>query len=315
MRTLQILFMGTPEFSVPMLNAIYESTYNLIGVVTAPDKPAGRGRKLSKSAVKEYAESKGLKVLQPKNLKSPEFLNQLKDMKPNVIVVVAFRMLPRQVWDFPEYGTFNLHASLLPQYRGAAPINWAIINGETKTGLTTFFLDEKIDTGEIIDRIELPISNTDKLEDVYNKMLPKGVKLVMKTLKAIETGPIETQKQGTEDKLKMAPKLGKDNTRIVWDSYAKNIYNLVRGLSPYPLAWTTLLNGDEKITCKVSKVNYVPDAHHNPIGQIIKKDKNLFVAVKDGWIELLELKLSGKRLMQTRDLLNGFRLKSPAKMI
>jgi methionyl-tRNA formyltransferase len=307
--------MGTPEFSVPMLKAIHESKYELVGAVTAVDKPSGRGQKLSKSAVKEFAESKQIPLLQPKNMKSPEFLNQLKAFNPNLIVVVAFRMLPKQVWNFPEYGTFNLHASLLPQYRGAAPINWAIINGETKTGLTTFFLDEKIDTGEIIDQIELPIEKTDNLENVYNKILPKGVELVMTTIQTIEENETKTSKQTSEGVLKMAPKLTKENTKVILDKKGEEIYNLVRGLSPYPLAWTTLQHGNEEIQCKISKVFFHKSNHNKVNGEVKEENKSLFVAVDDGWLELLELKLSGKRLLKVKDLMNGFQLKTPSKMI
>ena len=315
MRALRIIFMGTPEFSVPMLEAIHKSDYELVGVVTAEDKPAGRGRKLKKSAVKVYAESQNIPILQPKNLKSEDFLKDLKALNPNCFVVVAFRMLPKQVWDLPEYGTFNLHASLLPQYRGAAPINWAIINGETETGLTTFFIDEKIDTGQIIDHVSLPIQETDNVEDVYTKMLPRGVDLVMSTLDKIADNSLQTIPQNQVEELKPAPKLTKDNTRINWNETAKDIYNLVRGLSPYPLAWSILSHGNEEINCKISKVQYSVEDHRYNIGHVIQKNNSFYVAVKNGIIEILELKLSGKRLMKTKELLNGFEINQPAKMI
>lgn len=315
MRALRIIFMGTPEFSVPMLQAIHESDYELVGVVTVEDKPAGRGRKLKKSAVKVYAESQNIPILQPKNLKSEEFLKALKALNPNCIVVVAFRMLPKQVWDLPEYGTFNLHASLLPQYRGAAPINWAIINGETETGLTTFFIDEKIDTGYIIDQVSLPIKESDNVEDVYKKMLPKGVDLTMSTLDKIADKSLKIIPQKEAQNLKLAPKLTKENTRINWDKTAKDIHNLVRGLSPYPLAWSILSHGNEEINCKISKVQYSVENHQYNIGHVIQKNNSLYVAVKNGIIEILVLKLSGKRLMKTKELLNGFEINQPAKMI
>ena len=309
--------MGTPEFSVPMLEAIHKSDYEIVGVVTAEDKPAGRGRKLKKSAVKVYAENQNIPILQPKNLKSEDFLKDLKALNPNCFIVVAFRMLPKQVWDLPEYGTFNLHASLLPQYRGAAPINWAIINGEVETGLTTFFIDEKIDTGQIIDHVSLPIQDTDNVEDVYTKMLPKGVNLVISTLNKIADNSLQTipQTQTQTQELKPAPKLTKENTRINWDATAKDIYNLVRGLSPYPLAWSILSHGNEEINCKISKVQYSVENHQYNIGHVIEKNNSLYVAVKNGIIEILELKLSGKRLMKTKELLNGFEINQPAKMI
>lgn len=307
--------MGTPEFSVPMLKAIHQSKYSLAGVVTSPDKPAGRGRKLSKSAVKLYAEKHDIPLYQPENLKSDAFYEDLKHIDPNLIVVVAFRMLPKRVWDFPEFGTFNLHASLLPQYRGAAPINWAIINGENKTGLTTFFIDDKIDTGQIIDKVEIDIDQQDNVENLYNKMIPKGVSLVMKTIESIEEGSVSTIIQKDIPDLKPAPKLTKDNTKINWNSDGQAIYNHVRGLSPYPLAQTVLVNDDEKMPSKISKVKYTPCVHNFSIGKIIIKDNSMFIAVKDGLIEILELKLAGKRLMKTKDLLNGLDIKSSASVI
>jgi methionyl-tRNA formyltransferase len=315
-KKLRILFMGTPEFSVPMLDAIQNSEHSLVGVVTAPDKPAGRGRKISKSAVKIYAEKAQIPVYQPTNLKSDEFYESLQKLDPNVIVVIAFRMLPKQVWSYPEFGTFNLHASLLPEYRGAAPINWAIINGETETGLTTFFIDEKIDTGEIIDSTSIPITITDNLEDVYNKMIPKGVELVLKTLHGISIQSIQTKAQDkTNHGLKDAPKLTKANTKIHWNTNAEEIYNLVRGLSPYPLAWTVFRNNGEDIHCKVSKVSFSIAKHDYEFGKVIQKDKSLFVAVKGGFVELLELKLSGKRLMDLKTLLNGLTIHDDSVML
>ena len=308
--------MGTPEFSVPMLKAIHESNHDLVGVVTAPDKPAGRGRKLSKSAVKQYAEEHGISVYQPTNLKSEEFKSQLHDLDPNVIVVVAFRMLPKEVWAYPKFGTFNLHASLLPQYRGAAPINWAIINGETNTGLTTFFIDEKIDTGSIIDNVVLPIEKNDNVKDVYEKMIPKGTALVMETLKKIQFGEVETKTQSkSDDGLKMAPKLTKENMRIDWNTSANDIFNHVRGLSPYPLAWTTLINDGKEINCKIAKVNCVDHSHDTPVGAVTIENKAMYVKAGKGMIEILELKLSGKRLMDVKTLLNGYTISENSKMV
>lgn len=314
MRDLKILFMGTPEFSVPMLEAIYKSNHDLVGVVTAVDKPAGRGRKISKSAVKKYAEGKAIPVFQPENLKSDKFLEEIKSLNPNLIVVVAFRMLPKQVWDYPEYGTFNLHASLLPQYRGAAPINWAIINGEKQTGLTTFFIDDNIDTGAIIDQAKLTIEASDNVEVVYTKMLPKGSELVMSTINKIAEGSIKTRVQQNDNELKMAPKLNKQNTRINWSDTAENIYNLVRGLAPFPLAWTILSNNEAKILCKISEVAYEHKTHNSKNGQITVENKSIFVAVKDGYIEIKKVKLSGKRLLKVKDLLNGYVIDKGSEM-
>lgn len=307
--------MGTPEFSVPMLDAVEQSSHKLVGVVTAIDKPAGRGRKLKKSAVKIYAEKHDLTILQPKNLKSEEFFNQLKELNPNVIFVVAFRMLPEQVWKFPNYGTINLHASLLPDYRGAAPINWAIINGETQTGLTTFLIDDKIDTGNIIDRISLTISETDNVQNVYDKMIPKGVKLSLDTLDKIAQGDLNPIPQKNFDASKKAPKLNKDNTRIDWSQSGYKIYNFIRGLSPFPAAWTILDNETEEIYCKILKANFEPNRLNLDNGKLLINNKKMFVGVKDGIIEVKEIKLSGKRLMKAVDLLNGFEIHKEAKML
>ena len=306
--------MGTPEFSVPMLNAIHESEHELLGVVTAPDKPAGRGRKLKKSAVKTFAEKLNIPVFQPKNLKSEDFQDTLHKLNPNVIVVVAFRMLPEQVWKYPKYGTFNLHASLLPDYRGAAPINWAIINGETQTGLTTFFIDDKIDTGLIIEHATLSIEATDNVEDVYDKMIPKGKELVLHTLDQIEKDNVIATPQSKESSSKIAPKLSKTNTKIDWSQPGEKIYNFIRGLSPYPSAWSILINYNEKINCKVLKSNFQKSNHNFRNGKVVIEDKKILVAVQDGFVELENIKISGKRLMKAKDLLNGFDIESEAKM-
>lgn len=314
MRELRILFMGTPEFSVPMLDAINKSEHELVGIVTAVDKPAGRGRKLKKSAVKIYAENKGLTIFQPKNLKSEEFMSQLKNLNPNIIFVVAFRMLPEQVWRFPKYGTINLHASLLPDYRGAAPINWAIINGEQQTGLTTFFIDDKIDTGRIIDHISLKIDMTDNVENIYEKMIPKGVELSLITLDKIAQNDVKPTAQKNADASKKAPKLNKENTRIDWNQSGHKIFNFVRGLSPFPSAWTVLVNNGEAIHCKILKANFKPIDLNVENGKVIIDNKKMLISVKDGVIEIEEIKLAGKRLMKVVELLNGFELDKEAKM-
>jgi len=308
--------MGTPEFSVPMLNAIQESDHDLVGVVTAPDKPSGRGRKLSKSAVKQFAEERGIPVYQPTNLKSEEFKIQLQDLDPNLIVVVAFRMLPKVVWAYPKFGTFNLHASLLPQYRGAAPINWAIINGETKTGLTTFFIDEKIDTGLIIDNAVISIEESDNVKDVYEKMIPEGTALVLDTLNKIQLGKIKTKAQSKSDEgLKMAPKLTKENMRIDWNKPAVDIFNHVRGLSPFPLAWTVLINDGEEVNCKIAEVKCVDDTQDIPSGTILIQNKSMYVKAGKSMLKILKLKLSGKRLMDVKTLLNGYSISENSKMV
>ncbi|SDR84193.1 methionyl-tRNA formyltransferase [Gramella sp. MAR_2010_147] len=314
MRDLRIVFMGTPEFAVKSLEAILDAGYTVVGVITAPDKPAGRGRKLRESAVKSYALSKNLKVLQPTNLKSEEFQNELKELNPNVQVVVAFRMLPKAVWDLPEYGTFNLHASLLPQYRGAAPINWAIINGEEKTGVSTFFLDEKIDTGSIILQEETNIDNNETVESLHDRLMDIGSELVVKTLKYIELDKIETEIQPENEALKEAPKLHKDNTKIDWNTSIDRIYNLIRGLNPYPAAWCYLENTSDELKVKIYDIEKIKQEHHLPNGTITIHDNTIKVAATDGYILIKEIQLPGKRKMLSKALLNGFNFAPDAKM-
>lgn len=315
MRDLRVVFMGTPEFAVTILDNILDKGYDVIGVITAPDKPAGRGRKLQQSAVKEFAVSKGLTVLQPTNLKSPEFVQELKALNPNVQVVVAFRMLPEVIWKLPEYGTFNLHASLLPQYRGAAPINWSIINGETSTGVSTFFIDEKIDTGEIILSKKVAINRDENVGDLHDKLMHAGADLVTETLEGLKMGPVPTQKQNTSGKLKEAPKLTKENTKIDWLAPVEEIYNLIRGLNPYPGAWCYLKNNGETISIKVYKASYENKSHNEEIGKIVKEDKKMKIFVNGGLINLLEIQLPGKRKMEIEDLLNGYQLENNAVVL
>lgn len=315
MKKLRIVFMGTPEFAVKTLNQILIAGFEVAGVITAPDKPSGRGRKLQQSAVKLFAEEKGINVLQPTNLKSPEFINELKILNPNVQVVVAFRMLPKVVWQLPELGTFNLHASLLPQYRGAAPINWALINGETSTGVSTFFIDEKIDTGEMILQKEVKIGKEENVEALHDKLMTLGAGLVVETLKLIQSGQVETIKQEESPQLKEAPKLDKDNTRILWEKTSNDILNFIRGLDPYPGAWSWFENGnDERLQMKIYKANVEQDSHKIATGTILLEVKSLKVAVSDGFVHLLEIQLPGKRKMKTAELLNGFQFKNEAKM-
>jgi len=314
MSSLKIVFFGTPHFAVATLKALVENKNRVVGVVTAPDKPAGRGRTLKQSAVKEYALSQNLKVLQPTNLKSEDFLDELKSLQPDLQIVVAFRMLPEAVWALPKRGTFNLHASLLPQYRGAAPINWAIINGETKTGVTTFFIDDKIDTGEIIDREEVSIETTDNAGSLHDKLMTAGSELVLKTVKRIESGDIQTQKQPTNEKLKTAFKLHSENTKIDWNKPALEIHNLVRGLSPYPAAWCHFINGNDEIAVKIYSTLPEKAVHNENIGSVTSTKKELKVAVKDGYISIQEIQLPGKKKMDVVSLLNGFKIEKEAKM-
>ena len=312
MRTLRILFMGTPDFAVASLKAIVENNHTVVGVITAPDKPAGRGRKLRASAVKEYAQAQGLTILQPTNLKDPEFNATLEELKPNLAIVVAFRMLPKIVWQLPEYGTFNLHASLLPDYRGAAPINWAIINGETKTGNTTFFIDEHIDTGAVIMQNELSIAPTDTAGMLHDKLMSSGANLVLETIDQIAHDTVVLKPQPKAE-LKTAYKLHKENTKIDWNATSIKIYNLIRGLNPYPAAWSTLYNSDATLAVKIYDVKIVEESTKHEPGTIIIDQNQLKVATASGYIEVLKMQLPGKKAMDTKSLLNGYNFQKDAK--
>jgi len=305
--------MGTPYFAVGVLKRLVEEKYTIVGVVTAPDKPAGRGRKLSESAVKEYALSQNLPILQPTNLKDEGFLSDLKALKANLHIVVAFRMLPKVVWDMPHYGTFNLHASLLPNYRGAAPINWAIINGEKETGVTTFFIDDKIDTGAIIDARKVSISSQETAGSLHDKLLAAGASLVIDTVKQIEKGTVAPIPQPAGSEFKEAPKLTPDNTKIDWQWSGLQIDRFVRGLCPYPVAWSNLVQRDEILKAKIFKVAFEPGAPIKPAGSIEVTRNELKVAVSDGIVKILELQLPGKKRMKVQDLLNGYSFDEKAK--
>jgi len=314
-KDLRIVFMGTPEFAVTILKSLIENNYNIVGVITAPDKPAGRGRKLHESAVKTYAKSVGLNIIQPTNLKSENFIEELKSLKANLHIVVAFRMLPKVVWQMPKYGTFNLHASLLPSYRGAAPINWAIINGETKTGVSTFFIDEHIDTGEMILQKEIDILPNETAGELHDKLMHLGSDLVLETVELIEKGTVKTIPQPTNTNVKTAYKLNKDNCKIDWTDTLDNIYNKVRGLSPYPAAWCLLENENSQLNVKIYKVEKQEQDHDFNLGQLISTKKYVKVAVKKGFIILEEIKLPGKRKMDIISLLNGYTFSKDAKML
>ena len=314
-KELRIVFMGTPDFAVAGLKKLVESGYNVVGVITAPDKPAGRGRKIQESAVKKYALEYDLKVLQPTNLKSESFLEELKALKPNLQIIVAFRMLPKVVWQIPEFGTFNLHASLLPQYRGAAPINWAIINGEKKTGVTTFFIDEKIDTGEIILQKVTKILPEDNAGTLHDKLMSLGAELILETVLHIEEGTVSTYKQTAKEDLRPAPKIFKDDCKIDWSLPGKSIFDFIRGLSPYPTAWSELSNGMEKITFKVYEVLFEQEDHQLDIGSIERTKSTLKIAVRDGFIQLMVVQFSGKRKMATKEVLNGLKLEEDAHVL
>lgn len=314
---LRVCFMGTPEFAVESLVSIHQSNHQIVGVVTAVDKPAGRGQKLKSSDVKVAATQNNLPVYQPKNLKHPDFMEDLKKMNPDVIVVVAFRMLPKQVWDFPRFGTFNLHASLLPKYRGAAPIHWAVINGEKETGNTTFFIDEKIDTGEIILNRKTEIGANENVGNVYQRLMQQGAELVIETLDLIhEKGDnVITKKQDHNNKETnpAAPKLNKNNTRIKWNSTSEKIYNLIRGLNPFPVAWTNLVDGEEVLHTKLFKANFTLLQHNQKPGAIHLEKMKMGVYTKDGMLHIEELKVEGKRKMNVVDFLNGKNISNNAR--
>ena len=305
--------MGTPDFAVAILAALINAKFNVVGVITAPDKQAGRGRKIQESAVKKYALEQNLHILQPTNLKSETFVQELKQLNANLQIVVAFRMLPKVVWKLPEYGTFNLHASLLPDYRGAAPINWAIINGETKTGVTTFFIDEKIDTGNIILQKEAYISDTENVGDLHDRLMHLGSKLVVETTQQISENIVKTHKQ-TEIEQKFAPKIYTETCKINWNDSLNTIYNLIRGLNPYPAAWTTLINNDTEIKVKIYDVKKEFENHQIKIGSIITSKKEIKVAVNDGFLIIESLQVSGKRKLDCKSLLNGFVFNKNASM-
>jgi methionyl-tRNA formyltransferase len=311
---LRIVFMGTPEFAVPILDKLIQSKYSIVGVITAPDRPSGRGQKINESAVKVFSKSNGLTVLQPTNLKDDSFLNTLKALNANLQIVVAFRMLPKVVWQMPSLGTFNLHASLLPDYRGAAPINWAIINGEKETGVTTFFIDEKIDTGAVILQSKVEISPTENAGELHDKLMQLGANLVLKTVQSIETGAVKTFVQPLKE-TKTAYKLNKDNCKVNWNTTMHSIYNQVRGLHPYPAAWGLLSNGDELLNIKLYEVRKHSEAHKFEIGKLISSRKAIKIAVKDGYIELVNFKFPGKRQMDAVSFLNGFTFHENSKML
>lgn len=297
--------MGTPEFAVPSLQSLVESNSNVVAVVTVPDKPAGRGQKQTASPVKIYAESQGIPVLQPEKLKNPAFLEELKSYNADLQVVVAFRMLPEVVWNMPSKGTFNLHSSLLPQYRGAAPINWAVINGETETGVTTFFIEKDIDTGKIIFQDKEPISPEDNAGTLYERLMRKGAGLVVKTVQAIEADNYPQEPQSEPEDIKAAPKIFRETCEIDWNRPAIEIHNFVRGLSPYPAAWTTL-NG---LSCKVFKTKLIDFEENAEPGEYRSDGKSyLHFRTSDGWLAIEELQIEGKKRMAVGDFLRGYKL-------
>ena len=306
MKALRIVFMGTPEFAVGILDAVVkQNQHEIVGVITAADKPAGRGQKIKYSAVKEYALENNLTLLQPTNLKDESFLAELKSLNANLHIVVAFRMLPKVVWAMPELGTFNLHASLLPNYRGAAPINWAIINGETKTGVTTFFIDDKIDTGAMILCKELEISESENAGELHDKLMVLGSDAVLETLDKITKENVITTIQEDTSDIKTAYKLDRDNCKIDFTKSVTEIYNLIRGLSPYPSAWCNLKDGEHEFNIKIYDTKQEVLSHDYKVGSVITTKKEMKIAVLGGFIQVLSLQFPGKKKMLVHELLNG----------
>lgn len=318
---LRIVYMGTPEFAVEPLHRLVEGGYNVVGVITMPDKPVGRHQsELQASPVKQYAVSQNLPVLQPVKLKDEAFLEALRDWQADLQVVVAFRMLPEVVWNMPRFGTFNLHASLLPQYRGAAPINWAVINGETETGITTFFLTHEIDTGAVIQQVKVPIADTDDAGVVHDKLMVLGGELVTETVEALLVGtvkPIPQEKMIEGDVLKPAPKIFKETCKIDWQQPVKRVYDFVRGLSPYPAAWTELVSADGKRTVvKIYESEKIQKSHNLPLGTIVTDNKRyVHVAATDGYLSLKLLQFAGKKRLAVDELLRGYQFKEDMQMV
>jgi methionyl-tRNA formyltransferase len=312
MSGLRIVFMGTPEFAVQSLDILVKNNYNIVGVVTMPDKPAGRGQQISQSDVKKYAQEKGLNILQPEKLKDENFIHQLKELKADLQIVVAFRMLPEIVWNMPRLGTINLHGSLLPQYRGAAPINWAVINGEKETGVSTFLLQHQIDTGKIIFREKTPISENETAGEIHDRLMSIGATVILKTVQAIEQNnypqidQAELIAKGEQEK--HAPKIFKEDCKIDWAKNATDIHNFIRGLSPYPTAFSSFISPDKKeYSVKIFRTEKEITAHSFPLNSVQTDSKSyLKIAIKDGFISILDLQLAGKKRLPIAELLRGF---------
>lgn len=303
---MRVVFMGTPGFAVASLNEIHTNSHHeVVGVVTVPDKPAGRGQKINISDVKKYALEHNLPLLQPEKLKNEDFLNDLEALNADVFVVVAFRMLPKVVWAMPRKGTFNLHGSLLPQYRGAAPINWAVINGDTETGVTTFLIDEEIDTGNILLAEKISIGENDNVGEIHDQLMEIGAKLVVKTLDGLENNSLKPHPQDETIELKHAPKIFKDDCKIDWTQSMKDIHNKIRGLSPYPCAWTTYGYDEKFKSLKIYAGKKTDLPIEGTVLEIIRKKNNLYIHLNDGMYEILELQPEGKRKMSAKDFING----------
>ncbi len=313
MEKLRIVFMGTPEFAVGILDTILQNHYEVVGVITAADKPAGRGQKIKYSAVKEFALERQLPLLQPTNLKDESFITELKALNANLQIVVAFRMLPKVVWEMPSLGTFNLHASLLPNYRGAAPINWAIINGESKTGVTTFFIDDQIDTGAMILSSETTIGDQESAGELHDRLMQLGSETVIQTIGLLEKGNVATTIQKEDYESKTAYKLNKENCKIDWTQSVTTIHNLIRGLSPYPTAWCIICDKEKEWNVKIFDVIPLVESHSFEVGQLVCSKKEIKIAVKEGYIQLQNIQFPGKKKMTTAELLNGIQFTNEAK--
>lgn len=306
---LRIVYMGTPDFAVAPLEMLIAQNFSVVGVVTSVDKPAGRGHKIMQSAVKQCAVKHNLPLLQPENLKSPDFIAELSSLQPDIIVVIAFRMLPKIVWQLPHLGTINIHASLLPQYRGAAPINWAIVHGEKTTGVTSFFINEEIDTGKIILQKEVAIAPTDTAGIAHDNLMHAASELLIETLNAVEkngTAGIEQSAISAEMELKTAPKINKETCKINWNTPSESIYNFIRGFSPYPAAWTFLRKNDQKLLCKIFFATYIIEQHNYPAGTIIINENSIQIASNDGFILPTDVQIEGKKRMSISDCMRGF---------
>lgn len=301
---MRIIFMGTPDFAIPSLEILLRNNYDVLAVITAPDKPAGRGQTVQFSPVKKFSLEKNLRILQPKKLKDETFFSELKKINPNLQIIVAFRMLPESVWKLPKMGTVNLHASLLPHYRGAAPINWAIINGEKETGVTTFFLRHEIDTGDIVFQEKIPIGENDTAGTLHDKLQTLGAELVLKTVRAIEKNDFPKTPQQEIREIKSAPKISKEDCRINWNQPTKKIYDFIRGLSPHPCAWTVW---NEKVF-KIYFGNYKISSHDKKTGELETDNRTyLKIFTADGWMEIIEIQLEGKKRMHVDEFLRGYK--------
>lgn len=306
---LRIVYMGTPDFAVLPLHTLIQNNYSIVGVVTAPDKPAGRGQQIQTSAIKKYAVENNLPVLQPTNLKSEEFIQDLKALQPDVIIVIAFRMLPKVVWEIPPKGTINIHASLLPQYRGSAPINWAIVNGETTTGVTSFYINEMIDTGHVILQKSVSIAPTETAGGLHDILQVSASELLLDTIKTVEVDSSKGISQDSiigNEELKHAPKLTKEMCKIVWESSSISIYNHIRGFSPYPGAWSILKKDNQTMIFKIYFAEYILEQHSFTPGEIIIDAKNIKIATKDGYIIPIDIQLEGKKRMKIEECMRGF---------